>query len=268
MTEHDCDVSVSPKSTTPNGTTISNSTSSSRSVSSSSSSNSSDNCNRTTHDSSDNSSCCRSRSPSPTFIADHDMDKNIVTLLADDKFHNEILNLAMKHNNNLDQHVQNCVIDDRNRITSVGTTDLLEDHEFLMGIALLASQRSEDPKTKVGACLVDRKNRIVGIGYNHFPPNYSDEPYPWCKEKENQLNNKLTYVIHAESDAIFTSQPADLRGATIYSTLMPCNECAKQIIQAGISKVYYLNSKEFEKWIYKASRRMLLAARVALQKLE
>nr|XP_014091050.1 deoxycytidylate deaminase [Bactrocera oleae]XP_014091051.1 deoxycytidylate deaminase [Bactrocera oleae]XP_014091052.1 deoxycytidylate deaminase [Bactrocera oleae]XP_036213972.1 deoxycytidylate deaminase [Bactrocera oleae] len=250
MTEHNYDVTTSPKSTTSN----------------SSSSSSGDSCCRLTSDSSDELHSTSFRSTSPL---DHYADKGCVNLLTDKTFHNEIYELAVKRNTNLNNSRQEaCVLDNKNRIISVGNNELLTDHEFVMAIALLASTRSDDPKTKVGACIVDRKNRLIGIGYNHFPPNYTNEPYPWSKDKWNHLNNKLTYVIHAESAAIFSAQSADLRDATIYSTLMPCNECAKLIIQSGIRKVFYLHSKLFEKWIYKASRRMLHAARVTLQKLE
>ncbi|XP_054733337.1 deoxycytidylate deaminase [Anastrepha obliqua] len=193
--------------------------------------------------------------------------KGFVNLLTDENFHSEIVKLVMKYETNLDNRNQHCITVDQNRIINVGDNNLLRDHEFLMDIAILASTHSEDPKTKVGACIVDKKNRIIGIGYNHFPPNYTNQPYPWGKDKD-KLKNKLTYVIHAESDAIIGPQPTDLHGATIYSTLMPCNECAKLIIQSGIRKVYYLNSKIFEKWIYKASRHMLQAAQVTLLKLE
>ncbi|XP_017485074.1 PREDICTED: probable deoxycytidylate deaminase [Rhagoletis zephyria] len=244
--------------TTPNSNT-------SNAIDSSHSSPNSNGNSRINSDSSDASSPSpfRSRSPSPLEYEN----KEFVNLLTDKKFHDEIVKLVKKRVNFIDNHDQYSVTIDQNRIVNVGNNDLLTNHEFLMDIALLASTHSEDPKTKVGACIVDSKNRIVGIGYNHFPPNYTNQPYPWGKDKD-KLKNKLTYVIHAESDAIIGPQPNDLHGATIYSTLMPCNECAKLIIQSGIRKVYYLNSKLFEKWIYKASRNMLQNAHVTLQKLE
>ena len=34
-----------------------------------------------------------------------------------------------------------------------------------------------------------------------------------------------------------------LRGARIYTTLFPCNECTKAIIQAGITEVIYYSDK-------------------------
>ncbi|XP_067613092.1 probable deoxycytidylate deaminase [Eurosta solidaginis] len=234
MTEHDCDASTSSNSSDDNRLSSSESHSG-------------------------------SRSPSP-FIGDN---KGYVNLLTDTQFHKEIKELAAKRNIHLNNHFQLCTLDATDCITNVGDdNNRLPVHEFFMDIALLASARSDDPKTKVGACIVDRNNHIIGIGYNHFPANYTSEPYSWGKDKWDPLYNKLTYVIHAESDAILGPRPADLRGSTIYSTLMPCNECAKLIIQSGILNVYYLNTKSLEKWIYQASLRMLDAARVKLQKLE
>jgi dCMP deaminase len=47
--------------------------------------------------------------------------------------------------------------------------------------------------------------------------------------------------LHAEANAILkvakSTQSSD--GATLYVTMSPCIECAKLIIQAGISRVVY-----------------------------
>ncbi|PWN00648.1 MAG: cytidine deaminase, partial [Massilioclostridium sp.] len=48
----------------------------------------------------------------------------------------------------------------------------------------------------------------------------------------------------------------DLKGSTIYTTLFPCNECAKAIIQAGIRHVVYLSDKYAETDATIASKRM------------
>lgn len=52
--------------------------------------------------------------------------------------------------------------------------------------------------------------------------------------------------MHAEANAIAASNTTDLEGATMYTTLFPCCECAKKIITYGIKKVVYLEdySKE------------------------
>ena len=53
------------------------------------------------------------------------------------------------------------------------------------------------------------------------------------------------YVCHAELNAILNYRGSrhDFIGSRIYVDLFPCNECAKAIIQSGISEVIYLSDK-------------------------
>ena len=46
-------------------------------------------------------------------------------------------------------------------------------------------------------------------------------------------------VCHAEMNAILNKNQAECSGSTIYTTLYPCNECAKLIIQSGIENVIH-----------------------------
>ena len=48
-----------------------------------------------------------------------------------------------------------------------------------------------------------------------------------------------------------------LRGARIYTTLFPCNECTKAIIQAGITEVIYYSDKYADTDSTIAAKRML-----------
>lgn len=125
-----------------------------------------------------------------------------------------------------------------------------------MGVALLSAQRSKDPNTQVGACIVNGNNKIVGIGYNGFPIGVSDDLLSWAREGESRLDTKYPYVCHAEMNAIVNSTQASLHGATIYTNLFPCNECAKLIIQVGIKKVIYLSDKYAHDELFIASKRM------------
>jgi dCMP deaminase len=120
--------------------------------------------------------------------------------------------------------------------------DYLSWDQYFMGVALLSAQRSKDPNTQVGSCIVDRRNRIVGIGYAGFPSGCSDDDLPWAREGR-PLETKYPFVCHAELNAILNRNSADLAGCTIYTTLFPCNECAKAIIQAGITEVVFLSDK-------------------------
>lgn len=120
--------------------------------------------------------------------------------------------------------------------------------EFYMGTALLTAQRSKDPKTKVGSCIVDQDGVILSTGYNGFPIGVSDSYGNWTKEPDDFGAVKHDYVVHSEINAILNASGKSLKGSTIYTTLFPCKECAKAIIQAGIKKVVYLKDTETDRF--------------------
>lgn len=95
--------------------------------------------------------------------------------------------------------------------------------------------------TRVGACIVNPQKRVVGLGYNGFPYGCEDDEFPWARDGQF-LETKYPYVVHAELNAILNSIQ-DLHGCTLYVSLFPCNECAKAIIQAGITCVVYESDK-------------------------
>jgi dCMP deaminase len=146
-------------------------------------------------------------------------------------------------------------------------TDYLSWEEYFMGVALLSAQRSKDPNTQVGSCIVDARNRIVAIGYSGFPTGCSDDGLPWEREGE-LLDTKYPYVCHAELNAILNHNCADLAGTTIYTTLFPCNECAKAIIQSGIAEVVFLSDKHRDSDTDKASRTLLAMAGVRTRRFD
>ena len=139
--------------------------------------------------------------------------------------------------------------------------DYISWDEYFMGVALLAAKRSKDPNTQVGACIVDQNNVILTTGYNGFPKGCSDDEFPWNREGEI---TKYPFVVHAELNAILNASGKSLRGSRLYVALFPCNECAKAIIQAGISEVVYLSDKYADTAGIKASKMMLTAAGVKL----
>lgn len=144
-------------------------------------------------------------------------------------------------------------------------TDYISWDEYFMGIAKLAALRSKDPNTQVGACIVDNSNVILSTGYNGFPIGCSDDEFPWIRQADREEDTKYPYVVHAELNAILNASGRDLRGSRIYVALFPCNECAKAIIQAGISEVVYLSDKYRDTPMTMASRRMLEMAGVKLR---
>lgn len=90
---------------------------------------------------------------------------------------------------------------------------------------------SKDPSTKVGAVIVNDKKQVLSLGYNGFPRGVRD-----CQERYANREQKLLFVAHAERNALDNAF-TDVEGATLYSTLYPCTDCAKGIIQRGIKRV-------------------------------
>jgi dCMP deaminase len=101
-----------------------------------------------------------------------------------------------------------------------------------MNMAQAVSLRSKDPRTKVGAVLVNKDNHIIATGYNGFPPGMTETDVLW------ETPTKHAYVCHAEANAI-ANKVQSSKGAVIFTTMFPCNECAKLIASAGITHVYY-----------------------------
>ncbi len=137
--------------------------------------------------------------------------------------------------------------------------------EYFMGLAHLSALRSKDPSTQVGACIVSSDKKVVGIGYNGLPRGCNDDTFPWGREGA-YLETKYPFVVHAELNAILNSH-SDLRGCSLYVSLFPCNECAKAIIQSGITKIVYESDKYSNENNVIASKKMLEKARIELVQL-
>lgn len=145
--------------------------------------------------------------------------------------------------------------------------DYISWDEYFMGVAKLSGMRSKDPNSQVGACIVSEDNKILSMGYNGFPRGCSDDDFPWAREGE-ELEKKYVYVVHSELNAILNYGGNELKGAKLYVSLFPCNECAKAIIQAGIKTVIYDCDKYAGTFSVVASKRMFDSAGVKYYKYE
>jgi len=90
-------------------------------------------------------------------------------------------------------------------------------------------------RKQVGALIV-KNNMIISDGYNGTPTGYDN-----CCENEN--GDTHWYVLHAEANALtkVAKSNHNVNEATLYITLSPCKECSKLILQAGITRVVYIN---------------------------
>src|SRR5690554_6722246 len=111
----------------------------------------------------------------------------------------------------------------------------LLDQRYLK-MALIWAQNSYCKRRQVGALLVKDK-MIISDGYNGTPSGFENV----CEDENNVTK---PYVLHAEANAITKVARSNnsSEGATLYVTSSPCIECAKLIIQAGISRVVYADT--------------------------
>lgn len=104
--------------------------------------------------------------------------------------------------------------------------------ERYLAMARIWSLNSYCVRRQVGALMVKDK-MIISDGYNGTPSGFENV----CEDGDKTK----PYVLHAEANAISKVAKSNnsSMGATMYITASPCIECAKLIIQAGISRVVY-----------------------------
>tara|TARA_R110002020_G_scaffold474490_3_gene706073 strand:- start:400 stop:813 length:414 start_codon:yes stop_codon:yes gene_type:complete len=105
-----------------------------------------------------------------------------------------------------------------------------------MKMAVMWGDNSTSKRNKVG-CLIVKDECIISDGYNGTPSGFPNE----CEwEVEGKLQTKAE-VLHAESNAIakLAGSTRNCRHASLFTTLAPCWDCAKIIIQCRIKEVYY-----------------------------
>lgn len=101
-----------------------------------------------------------------------------------------------------------------------------------MQVAYQFSKLSYAERRKVG-CIIVKDHQVISFGYNGMPHGFNNT----CEID----NTTKPEVLHAESNAIMKVAKSTMscEGAELFTTTCPCFGCAKLIIQAGISKVYY-----------------------------
>ncbi len=123
----------------------------------------------------------------------------------------------------------------------------------LLDMAELVSSWSKDPSTKVGAVISDDKHRVVAVGYNGFPRGIEDS-----EERYADRETKYKHVVHAETNAVLNATRS-VEGCMLYISLPPCSECAKLVIQSGISRVAFRQASPDRRERWRASMEAAVA---------
>jgi len=138
--------------------------------------------------------------------------------------------------------------------------------DYYMEIVQAVAQKSKDRSVKIGAVIVGPDHEIRSTGYNGFPRKVSD-----TDESRHQRPEKYNWTEHAERNAIYNAARCGipLKGCILFTQWLPCNDCARAIIQSGIIGVCYkplLNIQDGSSLLnrdhYDRSREMLKEAGV------
>ena len=110
----------------------------------------------------------------------------------------------------------------------------------------LVASWSKDRSTKVGAVIIDKRNIILSLGWNGFPKGIKDNI-----DERHERPVKYKWIEHAERNAIYNavSNGINLADSRIYIQWYPCSDCARAIIQSGISEIIcYKPDFNDERW--------------------
>ena len=107
------------------------------------------------------------------------------------------------------------------------------DADFLHAAYMVAIRESDDPDTTNGAIIVNQYGTLLGSGANSFPPGVT------LNEVRLARPLKYEFMEHAERKAIYRAARSgnDTAGATLYCPYACCHDCARAVIECGITRV-------------------------------
>ena len=111
--------------------------------------------------------------------------------------------------------------------------------QYYMSLALRVAELSHGVRAKVGSCLVT-ENDLTVLGTNGLPKQLGNE-LEFIEFGCGSLTSKKE-VIHAELNTILkcAKEGVSVKGATIYTTLSCCAQCASMLASCGVKRVVYL----------------------------
>jgi dCMP deaminase len=119
--------------------------------------------------------------------------------------------------------------------------------EYFMTIARQVSERSTCTRRHCGAVIV-KDRRMLATGYNGTPKGLRHCEEVGCLREKlgvaSGVNHELCRGIHAEQNAIIQAalHGVAMDGSSIYTTHQPCVQCAKMLINAGVTEIVYADA--------------------------
>lgn len=120
--------------------------------------------------------------------------------------------------------------------------------DYYMQIAMAVRRKANCLGRRVGAVIV-KANRIISTGYNGTPEGIVNCVDGGCYRCENRDAFKsgsgydVCICVHAEQNALITAARFGhaIENSTVYSTLRPCFDCTKALLQAKVKAIRYIH---------------------------
>jgi dCMP deaminase len=121
--------------------------------------------------------------------------------------------------------------------------------QYFMLLAVATRERANCLRRHVGAVLV-ADQRIIATGYNGTPtgfPNCDEGGCHRCAHPDDYAEGRgydVCICVHAEQNAVLQAAKLgySVQASACYSTLRPCFGCLKELYQAGVTSIRYLNA--------------------------
>lgn len=119
-------------------------------------------------------------------------------------------------------------------------------HQWLLIADFMGQTLSKDPSTKIGCIILGPHWEVRSTGYNGFPRGVDEAP-----SERHERPEKYEWTAHGEENAI--AQAARMGTAidgcvmVVAGGLLPCDRCARAIINSGIKCVYAMKPDDPER---------------------
>jgi dCMP deaminase len=116
---------------------------------------------------------------------------------------------------------------------------------YFMTLAKVAALRSTCLRRSVG-CVLVRENRVIATGYNGTPRGIEHCESRGCLRKKLNIKSgerhEICRGLHAEENVIIQCAltGTSTKDSILYCTTRPCSICSKNLINAKVSEIVYL----------------------------
>lgn len=134
------------------------------------------------------------------------------------------------------------------RLNAAHSGDLYKRGLYYSALAEAVERGARCLGLAVGAVLV-RDERVIGTGYNGTPtavPNCTEGGCERCRSSDSSLTGQfydLCVCVHAEQNAVASAARFAVAtdDAAVYTTVQPCFGCLKELMQAGVKRIVFLD---------------------------